>query len=492
MKFDDLLIHLGEFGSYQKRQYLLVCLPKIFTGFQMVISVFIAGVPFHRGLIPGWENDTYAIQSERHQLYINASIPIVVESTGSSYSQCDRYVREGGEPLVESNGSVLDLNTRECEQWVYDQSIFQTTIVTQMDLVCDKKSYRSRAQMAFMGGVLVGSVVFGILADVLGRKTCIHIALTLQTTSGLAAAFALEYYSFCVLRLMNGTSNAGLMINSVFTEILGPSKRRWASILIMYFFTFGYIMLAGLAYLIRNWQYLEIACSAPGAGFLTYWFILPESPRWLIAKGKKEKAKNILMKIAKANKVPLNEKMLDDVTLENVKQTERMVVSMMYYGLSLKSGNLNGDIHINFLSGLVEIPAYSCLVWALNRLGRRSLHSSMMTVAQQWITITLAMIGKFSATAAFSTVYVVTSEIFPTVIRNAAMGGRSMCARIGGMVAPYIADLGDYVGGEMGQAVPLVTFGVSAIVAGCLSLFLLETFNRKLPETIEDGINFAR
>lgn len=58
-----------------------------------------------------------------------------------------------------------------------------------------------------------------------------------------------------------------------------------------------------------------------------------------------------------------------------------MVVSMMYYGLSLNSGNLNGDMHINFLlSGLVEIPAYSCLLWALNRLGRRSLHSSMMIV----------------------------------------------------------------------------------------------------------------
>lgn len=55
----------------------------------------------------------------------------------------------------------------------------------------------------------------------LGRKTCICIALTLQTSSGVAAAFAPEFYSFCVLRLLNGASNAGLMINSfVFGEIL--------------------------------------------------------------------------------------------------------------------------------------------------------------------------------------------------------------------------------------------------------------------------------
>lgn len=61
-----------------------------------------------------------------------------------------------------------------------------------------------------------------------------------------------------------------------------------------------------------------------------------------------------------------------------------------------------------------------------------------------------------------------------------------------GCIIYIVLTQGDYVGGEMGQAVPLVTFGVSAIVAGGLSLLLPETFNRKLPETIEDGINFAR
>ena len=51
------------------------------------------------------------------------------------------------------------------------------------------------------------------------------------------------------------------------------------------------------------------------------------------------------------------------------------------------------------------------------------------------------MIGKLGAAAAFAVIYVFSAELYPTVVRNAGMGASSCCARIGGMVAPYIADI---------------------------------------------------
>lgn len=51
------------------------------------------------------------------------------------------------------------------------------------------------------------------------------------------------------------------------------------------------------------------------------------------------------------------------------------------------------------------------------------------------------MIGKLGASAAFATIWVFSAELFPTVLRNSAMGASSLCARVGGMVSPYIADL---------------------------------------------------
>ena len=58
-----------------------------------------------------------------------------------------------------------------------------------------------------------------------------------------------------------------------------------------------------------------------------------------------------------------------------------------------------------------------------------------------YTTVILAMLGKIGAAAAFAVIYVWSAELYPTVVRNVGMGASSSCARIGGMVSPYIADL---------------------------------------------------
>lgn len=51
---------------------------------------------------------------------------------------------------------------------------------------------------------------------------------------------------------------------------------------------------------------------------------------------------------------------------------------------------------------------------------------------------------------------------------------------------------GQFVSGKFGLALPLVIFGGSSVTAGLLTLMLPETLNRKLPETIQDGIDFGK
>ena len=51
------------------------------------------------------------------------------------------------------------------------------------------------------------------------------------------------------------------------------------------------------------------------------------------------------------------------------------------------------------------------------------------------------MLGKVGASAAFAVIYIWSAELYPTIARNAAMGASSGFARLGGMIAPYIADL---------------------------------------------------
>lgn len=61
--------------------------------------------------------------------------------------------------------------------------------------------------------------------------------------------------------------------------------------------------------------------------------------------------------------------------------------------------------------------------------------------AYRWVILILAMIGKLGITSAFGVVYLYSCELFPTVLRNSAMGMFSTCGRIGAVLAPYIADL---------------------------------------------------
>ena len=55
-------------------------------------------------------------------------------------------------------------------------------------------------------------------------------------------------------------------------EVVGPSKRSWAGLVIEFLWCAGEFLLVLIAYFIRNWRYLEIAVSIPSVGLLFYWW----------------------------------------------------------------------------------------------------------------------------------------------------------------------------------------------------------------------------
>ena len=59
----------------------------------------------------------------------------------------------------------------------------------------------------------------------------------------------------------------------------------------------------------------------------------------------------------------------------------------------------------------------------------------------EWITIALSMIGKFAISASFAIIYIFTAELYPTQVRNVGVACGSFAARLGGILAPYIAAL---------------------------------------------------
>ena len=93
------------------------------------------------------------------------------------------------------------------------------------------------------------------------------------------------------------------------------------------------------------------------------------------------------------------------------------------------------------------------------------------------------MFGKFGSAACFAIVFVYTAEMFPTVVRNQAVGTCSLVARIGGITS-LLLDLTKVYW----LPAPVFIMGVVATSAGFLAIFFPETLGEELPETMDDAL----
>ena len=72
---------------------------------------------------------------------------------------------------------------------------------------------------------------------------------------------------------------------------------------------------------------------------------------------------------------------------------------------------------------------------------RRALTPSSLADGAVWVVSALSMLGRFFVSVAFAVIYVYGAELFPTVIRTSTMGVGIAFARVGNMIAPYLADV---------------------------------------------------
>lgn len=170
------------------------------------------------------------------------------------------------------------------------------------------------------------------------------------------------------------------------------------------FYTMGLILLAGITYMVRDWSNLAYVTSAPFILYYIYWFVLPESPRWLLAKGRLEEASKILETLAKVNGKALPESFMQKLKqlmmMERTVSEEQRAAStpssfalckspnmrlktclitlnwfaseMVYVGLSYYGPSLGSNTYMSFfLSSIVEIPSYLVCWILMDRWGRR-------------------------------------------------------------------------------------------------------------------------
>ncbi|KAK2494916.1 hypothetical protein MC885_001286 [Smutsia gigantea] len=173
----------------------------------------------------------------------------------------------------------------------------------QFDLVCGNAWMLDFTQAILNLGFLTGAFTLGYAADRFGRIVVYLLSCFGVGVTGIVVAFAPNFPVFVVFRFLQGVFGKGTWMTCyvIVTEIVGSKQRRIVGIVIQMFFTLGIIILPGIAYFIPNWQGIQLAITLPNFLFLLYYWVVPESPRWLITRKKGDKALKILRNIAKCN-----------------------------------------------------------------------------------------------------------------------------------------------------------------------------------------------
>ncbi|KAL0607763.1 Solute carrier family 22 member 4 [Plecturocebus cupreus] len=392
----------------------------------------------------------------------------------------------------------------------------------QWNLVCEEDWKVPLTTSLFFVGVLLGSFVSGQLSDRFGRKNVLFATMAVQTGFSFLQIFSISWEMFTVLFVIVGMGQISNYVVAFIlgTEILGKSVRIIFSTLgVCTFFAVGYMLLPLFAYFIRDWRMLLLALTVPGVLCVPLWWFIPESPRWLISQGRFREAEDIIQKAAKMNNIAVPAVIFDSVELQELNTLKQqkafimdlfrtqniaimtimslllwMLTSVGYFALSLDAPNLHGDPYLNcFLSALIEVPAY-IIAWLLLRtLPRRYIIAAVLfwgggvllfiqlvPADYYFLSIGLVMLGKFGITSAFSMLYVFTAELYPTLVRNMAVGVTSMASRVGSIIAPYFVYLGAY-----NRMLPYIVMGSLTVLIGIITLLFPESLGTTLPETLE-------
>ncbi|KFO28415.1 Solute carrier family 22 member 20 [Fukomys damarensis] len=517
MAFTDLLDTLGGVGRFQLVYTALLLLPCSLLACHNFLQNFTAAVPPHH-----CQHPTNHTATNDSGAWLRATVPLDQHGVPES---CQRFT-EPQWTLLRPNTSFQGAATESCKHgWVYDLSVFPSTIVTEWDLVCEARTLRDLAQSIYMAGVLLGAAVFGSLADRLGRKAPLVWSYLQLAVSGAATAYFGSFSAYCVFRFLMGMTFSGIILNSLslVVEWMPTQGRTIAGILLGYSFTMGQLVLAGVAYLIRPWRWLQLAVSAPFLIFFLYSWWLPESSRWLLLHGKSQKAVQNLQMVAVMNgRKEEGERLTIEVVRSYIQNEYASVLtsnsildlfrspairkvtcclmvvwfsnSVAYYGLAMDLQKFGFSIYlVQALFGIIDIPAMLVATTTMIYVGRRFTVASflilagLMVIANMFVPEDLpalrtaqAALGKGCLASSFICLYLFTGELYPTEIRQMGMGFASVHARLGGLAAPLVTTLG-----ELSPILPSVGFGATSVLAGLAVLcFLTETRNLPLVETI--------
>ncbi|WP_284746778.1 MFS transporter [Amycolatopsis sp. RTGN1] len=378
-------------------------------------------------------------------------------------------------------------------------------------------------------GQLIGAVTFGWIAEKFGRMNTLLITIVLFVSMDVACLFAWSGTSILIFRFLQGIGTGGEVpvASAYINEFIGARKRGRFFLLYEVIFPVG-LMFAGIAgyFLVPvyGWRALFVVGLIPAVLTIPLRLLMPESPRWLAAKGRIDKADKVVS-LLEREAVKQGHVLADPVArpvdpqvktrsdwrelFQGIYRKRTLMIWVLWATVYLVNNGLvtwlptlyKQFFHLPLqtslaygwvTSGVGVLASLACAL-LIDKVGRKRWYSWAFLIAIVPL-VALTVAGATSAiqvlimatlayailqTISFS-LYLYSAELYPTRLRAIGTGFGSAWLRAGSSIGPLLVG---WIVADLGIRYVFSAFAAVALIGGVVTiLFAIETRNRVLEE----------
>lgn len=219
MDYDKILVQLGEFGLWQRRNAALLWLPALASGVNVLIAAFAVMEPRYgyRCRLECEPSNT-SISWTLPSGLIPADLFPSLDSSNEEEFEPDKpdycnhyrtYLTEGGSCGL--NKSQIT-KCKRGDDFAYEDFEMDHTVALDNDLVCDDYFWTIVIDEFFMLGLLIGSFVFGVLSDKIGRRHTLVLAVLSCAVGNLLGVAMPNHWSYAIPRVLASAGGEGAFV----------------------------------------------------------------------------------------------------------------------------------------------------------------------------------------------------------------------------------------------------------------------------------------
>jgi putative MFS transporter len=342
-------------------------------------------------------------------------------------------------------------------------------------------------------GQLLGAVVFGWLAERVGRLRVLLLTITLFVAMDIACLFTSGAISMMICRFIQGIGTGGEVpvATAYVNEMIGTSKRGRFFLLYEVIFPVGLMFAGAIGYFLvplYGWKAMFVVGLVPAVLMIPLRFLMPESPRWLAARGRLAEADAIVAQYersAERQGLVLAEPRPVQ-PLVKARSDWRELFRGIYRGRTFMIWTAYG-----FVTSACGVVASITCALLIDRVGRKNWYSAAFALGVVPLAV-LAFTGADTVmhvlvlvsiayaivqTIAFS-LYLYSAELYPTRLRAFGTGCGSAWLRLGSSAGPLVVG---YVSAASGIDAVFAVFGcVLALGAVVTWIFAVEAAGKSL------------